>query len=275
MAKKNRNPTSGWHGNKYYGSSVAAADRGLSQRVNSKPISYYTMDNGTNLMTDYPGFADGIMHQLPSGNGGGGGGGGRRNGRGGYGGGGGGGRRSLNLKIYKRGRYDSSGVMRNANTLANQYINDTVNASNIGRNSARTNYGNTARELGYSQARDVAQNRANYTQAQSEGANVALNRGMGYGQGYLQTQANTNTAYQKMLEDVNNGYAMQLANALDSLNSQLYGYDQTDANARQARAAKYIEFLSSLGSDAFNQYLGVEGLRQKEIDSQNAHIAAL
>lgn len=185
------------------------------------------------------------------------------------------GRRSLNLKVYKRLKYNDAGVKKNAKTLSDAQLREAMAASRTGRMGTNTNYQNTMRQMELDRARGTAQNREALGTAQAQGANVALNRGMGYGSGYQNTRANVDLGYQKMLTDLYDQYAVQQANAAASRNAEMYGYDQNDYVARANQYAQYIEFLNSLDANAWNKYMGTEGLRKDEVQSENQRRSAL
>lgn len=196
----------------------------------------------------------------------------------GYGGSGGGGgrvRKPLNLTVYKRGRYDNSGLRASAQTQADARNREAYAASNASRNNANTRYENAIREYDLRQGQDVSQNESKRLAEIASQNNIALNRGMGYGQGLQQTQSNTNVGYQNALNNLLATYAMERANAMAERNNIYANMDEQDRVTAANRQALVDEIFGNLDDRAWNQYMGTEGLRQQEVDSENARRQAL
>lgn len=180
-------------------------------------------------------------------------------------------RKPLDLKVYKAGKYKGKKTAtREANVLADAQLNESLSASRNSRDEAGTRYAQRMRELDLSRNRDTAENERARVSAQAQLDNTALGRGMGYGQGFTNTQASTNLGYARNLADLMDNYLMQSQNAVSDRDLILRNMDEADRLARSNRAASFIQFLTDLNNNYFNQYLGVEGLRGKEIDSANA-----
>lgn len=208
----------------------------------------------------------------PGGSGGGGGGG--RSG-GGRSGGGGRVKKPLNLAVYKRGKYNNSGLRQDAKLQADARNREAYAASNTSRRSANTRYENAIREYALNQQRDTEANEGARQSALAGMNNTALNRGMGYGQGIQSTAANMNLGYNKQLNDLLATYAMNRANALSERDSIYANMDEQDRVTLANRQALISEIFRELDDSMWSRYLGTEGLRQDEIDSENARRQAL
>jgi hypothetical protein len=198
-------------------------------------------------------------------------------GSGGRGGGGGGASKpkpALNLKVYHPNDYTSRGILKRATTQADAFNREGFSANQINRNSASNMYRNNIRELDFGQGRDVEglNNQRNAELASND--NVALNRGMGYGEGYMSTQANINLGADKNIADTIAAYLVQRQNALDTQNTTFGNMDEQDRLLRANRMAKIDEYFSQYDDTAYNRYLKNEMLRQAEVDSTNGALSA-
>lgn len=199
--------------------------------------------------------------------------------RGGGRGGGGAGRparRPLRLVAYRQTGYNASPALRRqAGTQADARNREGFTANQRMRNSANTRYTSAIRELALQQQMDEAKNRANAMEALSANNNMALNRGMGFGQGAMAVQGRTRLGFENALQDTLRQYAMQRDNRLDERNQIYTDMDEQDRLLRANRLALMEELFNELDDRAYGRYMSNEGLRQTETDSENARRTAL
>jgi hypothetical protein len=192
----------------------------------------------------------------------------------GSGSGGGSGRASLNLKVYHPLDYSAKGLRARATTQANAQNREAYGASQISRNSANSMYNQNIRGLDYQQNIDNRGLDSEYRGITSGNANTALNRGMGFGQGYQNVQTAAGIGHEQATSDLLNQYLVQRQNALETRNTVYGNMDEQDRITRANRLATIDALFAQYDDTAYNRYLKNEALRQVEIQSGNAAIAA-
>lgn len=200
-------------------------------------------------------------------------GGGSRRGGGGGGGGGGSGKPKngpLNLRVYHPNDYSAKGIRARATQQVNAQNREAYAASNISRNSADSMYEQNARGLDYQEGVDRRGLESEYGGVVSQNANTSLNRGMGFGQGYLNAQTSAGIAHEQTVSDLMNQYLVQRQNALQERDTVYGNMDEQDRVTRANRVSTINALFAQYEDTAYNRYLKGEALRQTENSSVNA-----
>jgi len=196
-------------------------------------------------------------------------------GRGGGSGGGSGGvkKAPLNLKVYHPLDYSNKGVKSRAKLQAAATNREGYTANQLNRNSAENTYESAIRGMDYQQNIDERNLGQQHSATQAGNANTALNRGMGFGQGYQNVQVAADNANEQAVSDLLNQYLVQRNNALGDRNTVYGNMDEQDRLIRANRLATIDKLFAQYDDTAYNRYLKNEALRQASLSSANQRLS--
>lgn len=190
------------------------------------------------------------------------------------GGGSGTARPPLNLRVYRPSAFSDARARQQAKVLADSWLRENLRSIERQRGDVHSKFADFVTRLYESRRQNELRNAEQREEAMARNANVALNRGMGYGSGYLTTQSNTAAQFQNALNELIRQYEVERSAAERDVMRSLYELGEEERLARAQRGAQFLQFLNELLGGEFQRYLGREQLRQSEIDSINRALMA-